>query len=34
MLEHFKDKLPPEVLEKLEHLLPGLSGVAAEATDA
>jgi hypothetical protein len=34
VLEHFKDKLPPEALEKLEHLVPGLSGVAAKASDS
>jgi hypothetical protein len=28
VLEHFKGVLPPEALEKLEHLVPGLSGVA------
>ena len=28
VLEFFKDKLPPEVLEKIEGLVPGLSEVA------
>ena len=33
VLEVFKDKLPPEALEKVEGLVPGLSEVA-ESSDA
>jgi uncharacterized protein VcgC/VcgE DUF2780 len=31
VLEHFKDKLPPEVLEKVQGLAPGLSEVAGSS---
>ena len=31
VLEFFKDKLPPEILEKVEGLVPGLSEVAGSS---